>query len=186
MPEPIHYSTTAYAYAQSLLAVADGQKNATEVNDQLQGIMQVIDQNPMFRQFLADPAIGETERRGLIERVFSGRVAPIVWNFLKVLDERGALPIFDQIAGAYEELLEQQLGKVEVDLTVAHRLSPEELEKVRQRVSKALKRDAVVHQYVDDSIIAGLVLRVGDTLIDGSVKAKLQSMRHQLLSAGIK
>ncbi|HWB54849.1 MAG TPA: ATP synthase F1 subunit delta [Tepidisphaeraceae bacterium] len=183
MHEPTHYSTTAYAYAQSLLDVANERKEAEPVESDLQAMLQIIDENPLFKQFLADPAIKAEDRQGLLERVFQSRVVPIVWNFLKVLLHRDALPLFQQIAGAYEELLEQQLGKVEVDVTVAQRLSTEELENVRQRISTALKRDAVLHQYVDDSVIAGLVLRVGDTLIDGSVKAQLQSMKQQLLAA---
>jgi F-type H+-transporting ATPase subunit delta len=78
------------------------------------------------------------------------------------------------------------LGKIEVDVTVAQRLSDAQLEEVRRKVSTALKKDAVVHQYVDEKIIGGLVLRVGDRLIDGSVKAQLDAMRRQLLTAKTK
>lgn len=186
MPEPIHYSTTAFAYAQSLLDVAQERKEADAVESELKAIVGLIDDNALFKQFLADPAIAEEQRMGLLERVFSGRVTPIVWNFLKVLSHRNALPMFAEITGAYEQLLDERMGKVEVDITVAHKLSPEELEAVRQRITAALKRDAVLHQYVDESIIAGLVLRVGDTMIDGSVKAQLHAMRQQLLAAGVK
>jgi F-type H+-transporting ATPase subunit delta len=80
-------------------------------------------------------------------------------------------------------MLDEQLGKIEVDVTVAQKLSSEQLEEVRQRVSAALKKDAVVHQYVDESIIGGLVIRVQDKLIDASVKTQLAAMKQQLLSA---
>ena len=60
---------------------------------------------------------------------------------------------------------------------------PEQLEKVRQKVSEALKKDAVIHQYVDDSIVGGMILRVQDQLIDASVKNQLRAMREQLLAA---
>jgi len=70
-----------------------------------------------------------------------------------------------------------------VDVTTAQRLSPEELEQVREKISVALKKDAVIHQYVDESIIGGLVLRVGDKLIDASVETQLQTIKRQLLAA---
>jgi F-type H+-transporting ATPase subunit delta len=70
-----------------------------------------------------------------------------------------------------------------VDVTVAQRLSPDELENVRRRVSQALGKDAVVHQYVDESIIGGLVLRVQDQLIDASVRYQLDAMKQRLLQA---
>jgi F-type H+-transporting ATPase subunit delta len=84
---------------------------------------------------------------------------------------------------AFNDLLEEQLGNVEVDVTVAQRLDAGQLEQVRQRVSQALGRAAVVHQYVDESIIGGLVLRVQDKLIDASVRFQLDQMRRRLLQA---
>ena len=69
-----------------------------------------------------------------------------------------------------------------MDVTVAQKLTPDQLEQVRQKVSAALNKDAVVHQYVDDSIIGGLILRVQDKLIDASVKTQIQKLREQLLA----
>src|SRR5439155_23633582 len=104
-------------------------------------------------------------------------------NFLGVLNEKGRLKLFVQIADAYDALLDEQFGKIEVDVTVAQKLSNDQLEEVRKRVSTALKKDAVVHQYVDESIIGGLILRVQDKLIDASVKTQIAALREQLLSA---
>ena len=75
------------------------------------------------------------------------------------------------------------MGKIEVDVTVAQRLDPGTLEEVRQRISAALKKDAIVHQYVDESIIGGLVLRIEDKLIDGSVLAQLERMKRKLMQS---
>ncbi|HEX3602040.1 MAG TPA: ATP synthase F1 subunit delta [Lacipirellulaceae bacterium] len=186
MAQQTHFSTTAYAYAQSLLDVANERKVAEEIAGELEAIQGIINNDPLFKQFLSDPAIGNDARNGLLQRVFQGRVSPLLWNFLHVLSQREALPLFAEITGAYAKLFEQQLGKVEVDLTVAQQLGNTELENVRQRISSALKRDAILHQYVDDSIIGGMVLRVGDTMIDGSVKSQLQSLRHRMLAADVK
>jgi F-type H+-transporting ATPase subunit delta len=143
----------------------------------------VLEANPTFREFLKDPGIGAEERTGVIDRVLRSRANPLLANFLGVLNIHGRLGLLDEIATAYGDLLDELHGKIEVDVTVAQRLTPEELEQVRQRVSTALKKDAVVHQYVDDSIIGGLLLRVGDKLIDASVRSQLETMRRQFLAA---
>ncbi len=104
----------------------------------------------------------------LFERIFRGRISDLLLNFIGVANEHGRLKLLPQMIGAYEELLQVQLGKVEVDVYVARILPADELEAVRKRVSAALKKDAVVHQYVDDSIIGGMILRVGDKLIDAT------------------
>jgi len=72
---------------------------------------------------------------------------------------------------------------VEVDVTVAQKLDSHTLEEVRKKISAALKKDAIVHQYVDDKIIGGMVLRIDDKLIDASVKSQLEAMKRQLFAA---
>ena len=83
---------------------------------------------------------------------------------------------------AYGDLYDERHGKVEVDVIVPQKLTPDELERIRRQVGAALKKDAVVHPYVDESLIGGMVLRVGDRLIDGSVKGQLAAMKKQMLA----
>ena len=183
MAQTTHPSPTAVTYARSLLELAQERNIAQPIGQELDEIKQVLDANPTFREFLKDPGIGAEERTGVIDRVLRARVDPLLGNFLGVLNVHGRLGLLDEIATAYGDLLDELLGKIEVDVTVAQRLTPDELEQVRQRVGSALKKDAVVHQYVDESIIGGLVLRVGDKLIDASVRSQLETMRRQFLAA---
>ncbi len=177
-----HHTPTVLAYAQSLLELA-GEQNVTDsINQELRQLQEVIEHNPVFAAYLADPGISHEDRSRVLKEVFAGKVSPLMWNFLGVLNEKRRLKHLPEIAAAYDDLLDEQLGKIEADVTVAQRLSPEQLEQVRQSVSTALKKDAVVHQYVDESIIGGLVLRVQDRLIDASVRSQLQALRRQLLA----
>jgi F-type H+-transporting ATPase subunit delta len=178
-----HQSPLAIAYAQALLELANDAKSAAAVGEELRALRDVIEKNPSFAQVLSDPAISTEERGQLLHRVFDGRASALVLNFLGLVNEKGRLNILSSIAGAYDELFDLQQGNIEVDVTVAEKLSNDQLEAVRKKVSEALKRNAVVHQYVDPQIIGGLVLRVRDQLIDGSVRAQLAAMRHQLLAA---
>jgi F-type H+-transporting ATPase subunit delta len=178
-----HQSPLATSYAKALLELANESKQTEAIGEELRDLRQILDTNPLFAQILADPAIGRDERWQLISRVFQGRASQLMLNFLGVVNEKGRLALVPAIAGAYDDLLDEQYGKVEVDVTVAERLGQDQLETVRQKISAALKRDAVVHQYVDPSIIGGLILRVQDQLIDGSVRAQLTAMRRRLLAA---
>lgn len=183
MPTQSHPSPTATSYAQALLQLAQERDLTEPIGAELSGLKEVVDANPTFAEFLRDPGIGTEERAGVIDRTLKPRVSPLLANFLGVLLNHGRMGLIGQIADAYGELLDQLFGKVEVDVTVAQRLSDAELEQVRQRVDAALNKKSVVHQYVDDSIIGGLVLRVGDKLIDASVKTQLETMRRQFLAA---
>ena len=105
----------------------------------------------------------------------------LVSRFLTLMNERNRLGMLAEVIDAFETLLDEKLGKVEVDVTVAERLGDEELEQVRQRVGAALGREAIVHQYVDAEIIGGMILRVDDRIVDASVRRQLQAMKERML-----
>ena len=183
MAKTTHASPTAVTYARSLLELAQERNLAQPIGAELASIREVLEANPTLREFLKDPAIGAEERTGVVDRVLRARVDPLLSNVLGVLGVHGRLGLLDEIASAYADLLDELQGKVEVNVTVAKELTPAELEQVRQRVGSALKKDAVIDQSVDESIIGGLVLRVGDKLIDASVRSQLETMRRQFLAA---
>lgn len=175
-------STVANAYARSLLDLANGQNQANEIGQELTQIREVLDAAPEFEAMLSSPAVTESVRTSLLQRSFEGKVHPLMWNFLGVLSVKGRLSELRNVEAAYSDMLDEQFGKVEVDVTVAQRLDDDELDRVRQAVSEALKRDAVVHQYVDESIIGGLILRVQDKLIDTSVRGQLAAIKQKMLA----
>lgn len=174
---------TAVAYARSILELANEQNQAAEFGQELAAIGELLRQNPSFSEFLADPGIAASERTAALDKLFRGRASPLVMNLLGVLNTRGRLNLLPAVTDAYGVLLDEQLGNIEVDVTVAQKLDSAQLEEVRRRVGEALGKNAVVHQYVDDAIIGGLVLRVEDRLIDASVRSQLEAMRERMLAA---
>jgi F-type H+-transporting ATPase subunit delta len=182
MRRTVHNSPLAVTYARSLLDLANEQKQAQEVGQEMAALSEIVAANPIFRDYLADPGISRSERTAAVEKIFRGRVSPLVYNFLGVLNNHDRLRLIEQIASAYDELLDEQIGNIEVDVTSAVRLSPTELEQVRQRVSRALSKNAILHPYVDDAILGGLVVRVEDRVVDASVRSQLEAIRRQLLA----
>lgn len=176
-----HHSTLALTYARSLLDLANQQDQTAEVANDIGALGQMLEQNSGFVDFLKSPGISNEERSEALTKIFGGRLGVLLGRFLQVMSERGRLRILPEVVEAFEHLLDQELGKVEVDVTVAERLSDSELEAVRSRVSKALGKEAVIHQYVDPAIIGGIVLRVGDHVVDASIRRQLEGMRRKLM-----
>jgi F-type H+-transporting ATPase subunit delta len=177
-----HHTPTVLAYANSLLELAEEQNQAAPIGEELNQIGEILDQNPTFVEFLGDPGISHEERERTLAGIFGGKLNPLLWNFLGVLNLKRRMNLLGQIITAYDDLLDEKYGKIEVDVTTAHTLSADDLENVRQRVSTALKKDAVIHQYVDESIIGGMLLRVQDQLIDASVRSQLEKIKQSMLS----
>jgi F-type H+-transporting ATPase subunit delta len=171
------------SYARALIELATAQHQAQQVGEEIAAIRQVLDSDPSFGAFLSDPAIGRSVRSASLDRIFAGSASQLVMNFLRVLDRNGRLDHLSEIAAAFADLLDEQLGNVEIELTVAQQLNVDELERVRQQIGAALNRNAIVHQTVDDAIIGGMIVRVKDRMIDASVRYQLKAMKEKLLAA---
>jgi F-type H+-transporting ATPase subunit delta len=183
MAKTTHSSQTVLSYAEALLGLAAEQGQADEIGAELHDLNGIFDQFPAFIELLRNPGIGEAERTDALNKVLQGKISPLLWNFIRVLAGHNRLGLLSELDAAYDHLLDERHGRIEVDVTVAQKLTDEQLERVRGRVGQALNKQAVVHQYVDEKIIGGLILRVGDKLIDASVRQQLNSIKKQILSA---
>jgi F-type H+-transporting ATPase subunit delta len=179
-------SPLSVAYAQSLLQLANERKEGEPIGQQLADVRGIVGGNASAGEMFTNPSVSVDERAKLLDKVFRHNVSPLIFNLLGVMNQHGRLGLISQVSEAYDNVLDEQLGKVEVDLIVAHKLTPEQMETAKQKVSAALGRQAVIHQYEDDKIIGGVVIRVGDKLIDASVRNQLATMKQQLLAAAPK
>ena len=173
----------AAAYAQALIELAEDRGELEPVANDVDALRTLLDEQPEFVRFLRGPGIGPDDRAGLLDRTFKDKATPTLLSVLQVMNKKGRLDKLPQMTTAFERLMDKKLGKIEVDVTVARRLDDDKLNEVRDRVGRALGKQAVVHQYVDESILGGMVLRFGDRVIDSSVRAQLDAMRRRLLSA---
>jgi F-type H+-transporting ATPase subunit delta len=112
-------------------------------------------------------------------------VSDLVFRFVMVLANHGRAGRIADVADAFDALLQERLGRIEVDMfTVDGKASDEVIATVKARVKDAFAKDAVLHQYSDPSMIGGVKLRIGDQLIDGSVATQLRNMRETVSSRG--
>lgn len=183
MASNIDNAATLQSYAQALLELVDARGVVSQTAEDVAGIAQVIESDPTFAHYLADPSVGLSEREQLIQRVFAGRTSDLLIAYLKLLNHKNHLGDFPGIANAFAKLLSDRSGNLAVDVTVAQALTPDDLEGVRQRISSKMNKNVTVNQHVDDSIIGGIILKIGDSLIDGSVKTQLETLRRRLVAA---
>src|SRR5215212_9753502 len=134
MARTMKQSGAGVQYARALLELANERKQAEPVGEELHELGQIIEGNKSLLSFLSDPGIGQAEHTELFDRVFKGRLSQLVMNIMGVLNQKGRLRLLPSVIDAYQELLDDQLGKIEVDVTVAQRLDSATLEQVRQRI----------------------------------------------------
>jgi F-type H+-transporting ATPase subunit delta len=176
-------STAAIAYAKALLELADAQNATPQIAQEMHAMGEALAQTPELGEFFADPKVPQSAKDQALDRAFASRFHPLSSNTVKLLSVKNQLGLLPELSQAFADLLDARLGKIEVDITVAKRLLPPELEQVRQSLQRSLGKEPVIHQYVDENIIGGIIVKIGDRLIDGSVLAQLDSMKKKLLEA---
>jgi len=179
-------SALAKVYAKSLfeLAQQDGQANAESILGELEDIVELARADRSFSELLASRLIDTDKRDASLERMFNGRVSGLTLNFLRQLNRKGRLANLSQIATAMDTLVQDQYGRIEVDVFTATPIGTGELESVRAQLSASLGKDVIMHPYTDSSMLGGIKLRMGDQLIDASIQAQLRKMRDGLLDSG--
>ncbi|MEM8875000.1 MAG: ATP synthase F1 subunit delta [Planctomycetota bacterium] len=174
-----HHDPAALSYAQALIELAESRDQLQPTADEVDALRKVLDENPKFAQFLADPGIDREERSAVLQRTFAS-ASPLMQNFLKLVEGKGRIGHLPGILAAFESILDEKLGKIEVNVTVAQQLGEAQIADVKNKVSAKLGKDAVVHQFVDPDIIGGMVIKVQDQVIDASVRSRLDSMKKRL------
>ena len=185
MPTQVH--DVAKVYAQSLLelALASGGDTPAEVGAELDALCEAARADAGFREFLASPMLDRAEREASLGRILKGKASDLLLRFVLVLNRKGRLGNLLEIGDAFDQLLQERFGKIEVDVfTVQGGQLPDEVTAaVKARVKSAFGKEAVLHSYRDAAMIGGIKLRIGDQLIDGSVATRLRRMQAAMLDA---
>jgi F-type H+-transporting ATPase subunit delta len=170
-------------YAKALLGSAG--EAVDEILSELEALVhECLDQYPALESALASPRISQEEKEGMLDRIFSGRVQSTLLNFLKVLCRRDRISSLRAIQSMATELRERQLGKQRVIVRTAQPLSDDQKSAIATALTNSFGKEAVLIEQVDDSLLGGIVLRIGDQVLDGSMLGRLGTMRN-LLAEGV-
>lgn len=171
----------AQVYADAFLSAASSMGGVESALEEYHSFMNdVVDQNPDLRKLLESRMIGRDDRIALLERVLQGRASPVFGNFILVLAQHDRLELLRTVLKAAQLGWEQQQGKQRVQVRSAVPLSEAALGKIRQQLSEKLKIEPILEPALDPTLLAGLVIRIGDTVQDSSLRTRLKQMRVRI------
>jgi F-type H+-transporting ATPase subunit delta len=170
----------ANIYSRAMLELAKTQDAAESLGEELRDLVQFLNDKPEVDSFFSSPMVDADRRSEVIEKVLRGSASDLLVNALQVINRKGRLPILRSIAHAYELALEDHRGRVLVEVQTAVPLSEEQRTALQAAVSSYAGKEADLVEQVDESLIGGLVLRIGDQKIDWSVVKRLQQVAERL------
>lgn len=192
-PVQVHHATVfddatrhiARIYAEALLSAADKRQQTQEILEQLESLVHdVLDREPAFALLLASAVFGRDKKREALRRAFEGRINETLYNFLLVLNDHERLGVIREIAVVMREIHERRAGRIPVQVRAAAPLADDQRERLRQELREKFGREPVLDVRIDPELLGGLVVRVEDWVYDGSVRARLERIRKQLIEKG--
>ena len=179
MGNPSH--PVARVYAAALMEIGRGSGQLSAIYDDLMAVARLYDSDAWFRQFFTSPRIDRTIKWKAVEKAFRGKVGKPVLGLLRVLIDKGREPVLDNVVAQFGQLKDLAENRLHAHLVVARPLADEIRDALRDRLERASGKKVALHERVDPAVLGGASIRVGDRVIDRTLKTKLAALRKQLL-----
>jgi len=168
-------------YAKALILIGQEDGQAEQYNAELESIVELFDTQEGFETALINPLFNKNDRKRVLEAVLAATdLSAIMKSFLILLFDKGRIGFLREIASYYKDLADELKGVVKASIVSATQLSSEAVEKIKESLSKKTGKTIVLNVAQDPSLIGGVVTKIGDLVMDGSVKTQLMNMRETL------
>lgn len=170
-------------YANAWLAASKDKGALKAVAADADSLLAMLKNSPDFTAFIASPLVSQTEQEKVLA-VMSQKAGfhPLTVSFLSVLADNRRLHALPSILDALRAMMDAEAGDVRATVTSASKLDDKKIVDISSQISKKLGKNVQVQANVDPSLIGGLVIRVGSTMIDDSIKTKLDRLQRRLLA----
>jgi ATP synthase F1 delta subunit len=172
----------ARVYADALFEAAQDKDKIDEIHDELGQFADAMNESNDMRVFFFSPYFSSDEKRKAIRETVSGESDEFA-NFLELLAEKHRMPAVFAIRRRYDELWTEAKKRLEVTVTSAIELDKSVVDDVGKAIEKQTGREIDLEANVDPDILGGLVLRVGNRVLDASLRSKLERLRKEVASA---
>jgi F-type H+-transporting ATPase subunit delta len=169
----------AQVYARALFEVARQQGKLDEIREQLAQFADALNEHRELAIFFFSPYFSQKEKQEALERVVQG-ADPSFMNFLNLLIEKHRMPVIFRIRGAYERMWEEENRTLPVEITSAIELDQGTIETIAKQIGERTGRKVKLATRVDPEILGGLVVRVGNAILDASIRNRLEQLRRQV------
>ena len=175
----------AKRWALALMELAQEDENISkeDILDDLREIAKTIDSSEELSNVINNPSISTDEKQIVLCKLFQNSIMPIVYNFIFALNLRKRVSIIAEIAVEFKKELERIKNIAHVNVTSAIELNDDRKNQIKDRIAEKLQKDVVVDWGVDSDIIAGLIFKIDETIVDNSIKHKLDDLSREIIKA---
>ncbi|MDX6634538.1 MAG: F-type H+-transporting ATPase subunit delta [Solirubrobacterales bacterium] len=172
----------ARVYAEALFEVGRDRGKLDSLQQQLGEFTDAVDRNRELQVFFFSPYLSSEEKKEGLKRAISG-AEPELINFLELLVDKHRMPEIFRIRREFEELWKRENRRIDVTVTSAVELDSAVVEKIGQEVERQTGEEVDLSSAVDSGILGGIVLQVGNMVLDASIRSRLEKLRKSVATA---
>ena len=169
-------------YAEALLTLARKSGEQEEWGAIIDAISVAMRENPTLKTFLESPKLSAARKIQIMEKALSRGVPKLLMRFLETVIMKRRQMLFPEIASEYRMLIDAAEDRVHVSVTVAREPDQPEKDALARQLSRLFGKRVVPHISLNPAILGGVIVRVGDSVMDGSVRRRLASLRQRMLA----
>lgn len=174
-------ATVSRNYAEALLTLARRAGDVAGWGRMAQEVVDALNADPRLRLFLESPRIEVDHKTALLARALGDRYPRLFVRFFQTLVTKGRQRLLGEVVAEYQALVDEAEGRVHAQVTLAAAPSDADRAALTESLSRMLGKQVIPHVSVDPAILGGVVVRVGDTVMDGSVRKRLATLRRTLV-----
>lgn len=171
--------TIARPYATAVFRLAKAKKALAKWSEEL-ALIAAVTENAQVKNLIDDPKLPSNELERVLLSIFEGKLSDAAINLVKLLVENNRLTIVADIVAAYEELKAEDEGTLEAEITAAAKPTDAQIKALVKQLEAKFGKKVEAQVSLDPELIGGIKIVVGDTVIDASVRAQLQSLEYTL------
>ena len=176
--------TSAERYSLALFELSEENKLLSQIEDQSSSILNLIDQSEDFSNLIKDPTTRQEDLLKVINTISeNNKFESLFKNFLSFLIQKRRFFFIERILKSFIEICSRKRGELKAKLKSAKQLSHEEIVKITEELTKNFSSKIKLNYKHDESLIGGLVVQVGSTMVDTSIKNKLQQIENRMIEA---
>jgi F-type H+-transporting ATPase subunit delta len=175
--------TIARNYAETLLELAQKDGELRAWGEMIQNIADAMGSDRRLKMFLESPRVSADRKNEIIQQAYGEGLPRNFVRFLKALVNHRRQMLIPVIAAAYHDLVDEAEGRVHASVTVAREPDDSDRKLVTEQLTRSLGKEVVPHFSVNPALLGGIIVRVGDTVLDGSVRRRLATLRTRMLGA---
>jgi len=168
------------AYATALFEVAQGEKDLARVEDELFTVANRVKDNDALRNALTDKSLPVDLRQGIVEDLLGGHASPTTTNLVSMIVGAGRAKDLPAIIGKFVDKAASSRSETSAEVTSAVPLDGDQQQRLVDTLSRRFARRVSLKVTIDPSIQGGLIVQIGDTIIDGSVRSRLEQLKNSL------